>query len=216
MAQIDVLGAVIDTLATHLETNVEGIEEVHRCWPDPSIKIAYPSISLTVAKPQAVLRYPELVDQEDNEDDEINVTAYYRIGSLYAAIQVDLWSQSATERGEYQNKIINALSLQVESYPGLYPAYRNSPNLFLQMTNYYDAYASYTLKGMGWPDTEDAGARREFRALVDVDCWTNIVITRTMPKMTKLDVDWRVGTQTLEDLADLSPDVQVIFEPEGT
>lgn len=209
---IDVLGAVIDSLATHLQANVSGIAAVLRSFPDPNQVIQYPSISLTVQQPRAILRDPELVRQVDNDPDDGSTTAFYRIGSLEAPVQIDIWAQSATQRGEFQDKVISALAFQVESYAS-YPSYRNNTTLNLQLANYHDFLASYSMRTFRWPDTEDAAARREFRALVDVEARADIIIPRVSPKMTLLDLDWRSGTGTLEQLAELPPEVQIIFEP---
>ncbi len=207
---IDVLGAMIDTLASHLETNVSGIEAVMRSWPDPRTKIEYPSISIVTSSPVARLRAPEQISEEDGDDDQVIAT--YRIGNISAAIQLDIWTQSATQRGEFQNKVINALMDQVESYSGSYPSYRSNSGLYLELANYYGRLAGYSLKGFRWQDTEDAGARREFRTVMEIDSRADIVVLRTQPKMTKMTLDWRVGTQTLEDLAALPEEVQIIFE----
>ncbi len=207
---IDVLGAMIDTLASHLETNVSGIEAVMRSWPDPRTKIEYPSISIVTSSPVARLRAPEQIDESDGDDD--SVIATYRIGNMSVGIQIDVWTRSATHRGEYQNKVIDALMSQVESYSGSYPSYRSNSGLYLAMSNYHNLKAGYSIKGFRWQDTEDSGARREFRSLVELDSRADIVVLRTQPKMTKMTLDWRVGTQTLEDLAALPEEVQIIFE----
>ncbi len=210
---IDIIGAVIDTLATHLEANVSGISNVLRSFPDPSQDTVYPSISISIAQPQATLRDPELVRQTEHDPDDGGVTAYYRIGSFDAPLQLDVWTRSATERGDTYGKLINALAYQVQSYGGGYPSYRNGSTLNLQLSNYYDFIASYSMRGLRWMDAEDTAEKREFRAIVNVTAAADIIVTREHPKMTLLDLDWRVGTGTLEQLANLPPEVQVIFKP---
>lgn len=207
---IDVLAALIDTLASHIETNVSGLAAVMRCWPDPRTPIDYPSISLVPAGPVARLKNPEEVSTVDNEDGTVLVT--YRIGGLEASIQADIWARSATERGEMQDAVLAAMTTQVAA-AGDYPAYRSNSGLYLAMENYYGARAGYALAGIDWPDTEDAAERREFRALLSINGRSDILIQRTQPLLTTMDLDWRVGTQTLEDLASLPPEVQVVFEP---
>lgn len=208
---IDVLGAAVDTLATHLATSIPTVAAVLRSFPDPAVDIAYPSISIQPSGPVARLNHPELIKQVDGVAGHAD--AYYRIGKLEAPLQLDIWARSATERGDVQDKLISALHAQVSIWTGNYPAYRNNTTLCLAMANYHSLIATYGLDGIQWVDSEDSAARREFRSIFNVTAEADIVIVRDEVKMTLLDIDWRSGTGTLAQLANLSPEVQVIFEP---
>jgi hypothetical protein len=154
---------VVEKLKTFLLANVAGLAKCYDGFPRPDQALVYPSctilISNTAFTPMMpyVHRKGEIVE---NEDETIEALVQRCIGSYEFRLQLDIWCATKPLRHAMWEKFVQAFNKSAV------------PGIDLQLTNYFDIFAHYSLSNFEFLDTEPGSQRDEWRirATVLADC----------------------------------------------
>lgn len=149
--------AVVEALATSVNTNVTGLAAVYRDWPDKNIELAYPSISVLPGAPQFTRCQPYLYSQGAVASGEHTAATKYVVGQYELPIQLDVWCKYKAQRATILDLVMAMLN------PTLAKGY------VLRLTAYHDVWVNITTRGYKWLDSMNASALQEWRAIVELE-----------------------------------------------
>lgn len=154
---------VTERLIQHLKKNVPGIRNFFTEWPDASMQLQYPSITLLTKNPTHQSFNPYIYTQgaTNARTNYRAAECLYVTGQYEFPLQLDLWTKTKEDRHTYYDLLYKALVPD--------PA---KTGFRLTLENYHDAPANYLLQGFRYDDQETTSQRTEWRVIVDLiaDC----------------------------------------------
>lgn len=153
----DPVSLSLETLAAFIRTNVIGLTVLEE-WPYANQKIAYPSITITVAGTPK--RVPEMPYQiaKTNPDGDNKIVVSEVVASYDFSFQMDLWCRNKLERKQFTDKVISLFNSQEMDNTG-----NNIPDgLSLQCSQMFNEWIRYEIESYQ-PFDDEAGAQRQER-----------------------------------------------------
>lgn len=180
----------VKSLAKYLRTelNIPVREE----WPDPKEKLDLPCITLFGINKPIMPTMPTIHSQTDNAENPDLLDLVYTIGQYDFTIQLDLWCEYKTQRGEWAEKIDAALNK--EFIEGDQPT-----GLSLMLEDYAEVIARYDNVGYTYLDNEEAAHRSEWRVKFELLVNHSKVVLKTAPKMKEIILDQNVSEENFDD-----------------
>jgi hypothetical protein len=189
MPSLGAVDAAVDGLNTFLAAQIPALTVLTE-WPAANKKLNYPSVTLTVGLDKRTPIQPETYSvgapNGSGQVVEALVVADYEI-----QIQLDLWTRNVAERRQYLNAIIALFNAALIADTG--PA-----GLSLELTNYFNIFARYTIDTHEFRDDELAVERQERRARISLLVNTREIVNRTMYAINTIVVDVGVTTSPEE------------------
>lgn len=168
-----------ENLKSYLLTKVPALAQVLTEWPEANQQIKYPSLVILGNNPQYFNLMPYSVKITDPDDDK-KVIVTHVVGQYELNMQLTAWCRNKKERQDIHEALFLALNPQVDP-----------PGLVLQLSDYFDTFASYDISGHELPDDEESAQRREWRVTIQVLGHVKAIIEKEEFSMTTIE-------QTLE------------------
>ena len=187
-------------LKKYFEIEIPGLNEVSEGWPDPKEQLVMPTMSLMHSKnPILTNLHPYIYEQNGvknsipDPDEPLNNIYDFVVGQYESTIQVDLWTEYKPERGEFYDKIVNALDKDfIDKHL--------ANGLSLKLTNYHNVIARFDQVGYTYIDSEDAAQRAEWRVKLDLLVQWPKIIQKSMPRISETTLTTQIGqTNNVED-----------------
>lgn len=199
----DPISHLLDGLRDHLRTVYDGVvasANVVLGWPDPTIQIALPSVSIVQQRGTLYHCRPYIVESEDDGDDKI---CLFKLGSVHLPIQVDLWGGSKSERGQLWELLM-----------GTFVSLESTTTQTLTLSDYWDQEVALDLIDPMLPiEQEEPIFTGEHRGKVGILGRIEWVVQETYPRMTLLDIDMTASMEQIQDDGIGGGDVIVVFSP---
>ena len=146
-------------LGEYLKSNVSGIREYYDEFPNASMSMRTPSVSVITKSyefsPEMNPYKTKAVDPGDIVANKAKVL--YVVGDYEVGIQLDIWCGSKEERDDYFDAVFNALN------PLISPM-----GLTLNMDEYFGCLCDYLYVGHEFADSEERSQRDEWRATLSL------------------------------------------------
>jgi hypothetical protein len=142
-------------LGEYLLNNVSGLREFYDEWPNASIKLKMPSVSIISTRMDF---RPTSVPYKDKDIQPAEIVAnkakvLWVVGDYDITIQLDIWAGSKEERDDMFDATFNALNPRI-----------NPMGITLKMDEYFGSLCDYLYVGHSFSDSEDRSQRDEWRA----------------------------------------------------
>lgn len=159
--------AAVAALVDYLRTNVSGIAQVLSEWPSANIELNYPAISVTTKSAPFTPCDAYLASAGDIDMDANSAENLYIVGQYDLKLQVDIWARNKEERYTFYDLFFKAFNADITPM-----------GLRLQLTDYYDRWISYTSVGYRFEDSQRGSQTEEWRAIVDIECSCDAIMSR--------------------------------------
>lgn len=146
--------ALAEALAAKLRTAVPSFAEVYPEWPEMNQQLVYPSCAITTREPVYTRCAPYLLSIGDVVNNQ--ATSIYCVGEFEARVQLDIWTRYKIERDTFYDRVFQVL----EPASGL--------GLALQLSDYFDQWATVTQLSFKFDENPEAVARKEWRVFVEL------------------------------------------------
>lgn len=153
--------SVVKGLADFLKANMPSVKKAYYNWPAPNEQLEYPALSVMARIPEFRGLSPYTIWRGE-KDPATNLAKYRRVVGIWDfSLQVDLWSSYKPQREQLLAELVEAFSLD----PMV-------SGLNIQLQNYFDQWASYTLGNPQFVDGELGSQQNEWRvtAIVTANC----------------------------------------------
>lgn len=146
-------------LGKYLKDTVQGIKEFYDEFPNASVKLKMPSVSVIASKtdfsPAMVPYYNEPIDPLAIVANKANVL--WVVGQYDMSIQLDIWAGSKEERDDMFDATFNALN------PKISPM-----GLTLILDEYFGSLCDYLYVRHNFSDSSESAEKDEWRATLSV------------------------------------------------
>lgn len=146
-------------LGDYLLKNVSGLKEFYDEWPNASVKLKMPSVSVLVTrmdfKATSNPYKTKVVELADIVANKAKVK--WVVGDYEMPIQLDIWAGSKEERDDLFDAVFNALN------PRISPM-----GLVLKMDEYFGCLCDYLYVGHEFADNEERSQKDEWRVTLSI------------------------------------------------
>lgn len=143
----------------YLKDTVQGLREFYDEFPNASVKLKMPSVSVIASKtdfkPTMVPYYDKDIVPADIVANKANVL--WVVGQYDINIQLDIWAGSKEERDDIFDAVFNALN------PKISPM-----GLTLKLDEYYQSLCDYLYVGHSFADSAESAEKDEWRATLSL------------------------------------------------
>lgn len=180
---MDLTSASVHELAVYLASRLPSEFEIMEEFPTNNQSLKYPTISLSPARAQIELKYPEFDSFTDKPNTVATIISLYRVANVKVPIQLDLFCMSSDQRKHYAEIITNCLFQN--------PARTSDINL--NLTAHHNMHANYQIDGdLGYRNTGSEAIVSDFRVKYDLLCTTELAVTKEEYKLLHLYLHTKV------------------------
>lgn len=185
---------LVHALAVYLKANMPSLHKANEEWPDPSVQLDMPCISIITKKPTYSPFMPTEyhavptpgVDQNATPKNTVDIL----VGEWDQPLQLDLWCKSKEERSQIFDEFFKAFT----------PATVDIPNgLSLQLPNYYNVWCRFDIDTYDYLDDEGSVQRSERRATISVLSNCPAIRTQVLPVMKTIVVQPQIVDNISDD-----------------
>ena len=164
MAGNGVTAAALKEFAAELKTRLPDLQQILDQFPAPNQVIKMPCAVAMIAgdtdfvahAPYVIRKEEILEDDPDFEEVQPGDVAKKRVirsvGEYVFSLQLEFWVATKFERHQWFEKFFAAFNQD-----------SIAPGIRLQLSDYYDEFANYTMQGFSMVDGEDQSQRSEWR-----------------------------------------------------
>lgn len=166
MEQGELTASVVKYLSSYLKVECPSLKNAYENFPNPSQVLEYPSLTIINAGKSVFTPYGDQYviykgDVIDSGEDIGKFPVRRVVGNHVFNFQLDFWCSSKPERHAIFKEFFNAFNKDT-----------NAMGLSLQMEDYYNTFAHYSITDLDTSDSEDQSQRSEWRIKIGlvVDC----------------------------------------------
>ena len=147
------MDAAVFALKEKIKQDIPKLDVIDE-WPRPDQQLNLPSFSIiSMGRQEIAPRIPVNYKNEDIENENLKVKAYYTLGEYNINLQGDLWTEYKKQRSYYYELIQDVLDGDIHDGTGLN----------LVMKNYYNQIAQFYLTDYAFDDSSEMATKGEWR-----------------------------------------------------
>ena len=160
--------AAVKSLTNYLKSAMPTVKSFSQDWPSPSENLITPAITILTGEPNFVQAHPYVISKGTKKDLKTKKYPIFNcIGNYDMILKVHLWADSKPQRN----------SLYADFLLAMNPETRSSA-LRLQLTDYFNEWATFDMEKITVLDSEEQAQRSERRIVVNVAVNVRAVVQR--------------------------------------
>lgn len=178
--------ASVNQLVKYIKDNITELNNVYLEFPNHNEALEMPSCSVITSGNVGYRNEMPILWKKEAD------LSYYKTGSYNYTIVIDLWTEYKQSRGDIMEKIFDLFNKQFQETG-------RSLGASLNLVDYHNVIAHYSLNGYNYVDNEQGSQRDEWRARITCEVDFSRITTKVESDMTDIQLHNEIAVELDND-----------------